>query len=480
MEKIMSKNKLKQFIGIMFLTVIAFFGIAGNNSAVQATSEANFMTTVNIHKIETSATPKDLTADELENGISDLTEWFGEGAKPLQGVQFYIYSVTQQQYQNMTAASASYDTEEEVEAYVGAEATRVSTDATDGEGVTSVDLGEGYYWVIEQPLTTVASSTAVPFGLTLPYTNSVGTANLETINVYPKNTLEATPTVSKALDPETTIEGSQYIGQEFAWTVTSDVPNGIEEYTKYKFTDVLDQALDYVRVDMVSPQGLTKDVDYTVSYNNHTVTVEFTLTGIGKLEDTDIIEFDVVTKMNNKAVPGTSIKNNVTLTYETPHTDGPVDEPNEEEPEVFTGGHDFKKTIDTTDGEGLAKAEFVIQNSKGEYIIQDATTKAVTFTGSIDDATRFISGVDGTFAVDGLAFGDYTLVETKAPSGYALPTNPDTAFTVTKTSHTEVATIVNKAITIPQTGGMGTILFTVVGLALMIFAVVYYKKTNQA
>ena len=86
--------------------------------------------------------------------------------------------------------------------------------------------------------------------------------------------------------------------------------------------------------------------------------------------------------------------------------------------------------------------------------------------------------------LNGLAAGDYWLVETKAPEGYSGITAP-IKITITKSGDAEVTNwtiskdgtveddkiidIENSAGTIlPGTGGMGTILFTVVGVALIL------------
>lgn len=120
-----------------------------------------------------------------------------------------------------------------------------------------------------------------------------------------------------------------------------------------------------------------------------------------------------------------------------------------------------------------------------------------------DSAFKFTSNEKGQFEVTGLAEGQYTLVETKAPEGYALPTNPEIAnFKVDKDSYTKDANGVkyegkeavgketekdikdaqrvnNKKVTIPQTGGIGTVIFTVAGLIIMGAAIYALKKNNQ-
>ena len=108
----------------------------------------------------------------------------------------------------------------------------------------------------------------------------------------------------------------------------------------------------------------------------------------------------------------------------------------------------------------------------------------------------------GRLEINGIAYGDYQLVEIKAPDGFAkLP--DEVKFTVSENSYKgdkakelkytltdkdegeAIAKdgygqqIVNKKVTIPQTGGIGTVLFTVVGIGLMAGAVMAMKKNRE-
>ena len=109
-------------------------------------------------------------------------------------------------------------------------------------------------------------------------------------------------------------------------------------------------------------------------------------------------------------------------------------------------------------------------------------------------ATKFYTNKDGQFEVTGLAYGTYRAVETKAPAGYAVPTNGGNfEFTVAEGSYNTEAggieykpgdttvtakKIVNNKITIPQTGGIGSLIFIVAGLAIMTGAFIAYKKSQ--
>lgn len=108
---------------------------------------------------------------------------------------------------------------------------------------------------------------------------------------------------------------------------------------------------------------------------------------------------------------------------------------------------------------------------------------------------KFVSNKDGQIVVDGLAYGKYELLEEKAPEGFAKLSAPIkfTVGTVGKEAQTEyninyeladkdkkdALEVKNKKVTIPQTGGMGTVLFTVVGISLMAGAVIAMKKNRE-
>lgn len=168
---------------------------------------------------------------------------------------------------------------------------------------------------------------------------------------------------------------------------------------------------------------------------------------------------------------------------------------------VFTYGLDVTK-VDSKNAETKLKdAEFKLKNSDDKW----ATITDGKVTGWADAESQgsvLKSGKDGKFKVEGLDNGDYTLKETKAPAGYNLPAN---GFSVTLTATTAnnqtwdgtastaltgLAVKVNGtagtgsvdtglgAITIkntqgsslPSTGGMGTVLLYVAGIAVFVLA----------
>ena len=168
---------------------------------------------------------------------------------------------------------------------------------------------------------------------------------------------------------------------------------------------------------------------------------------------------------------------------------------------VFTYGLDVTK-VDSKNAETKLKdAEFKLKNSDGKW----ATITDGKVTGWADAESQgaiLKSGEDGKFKVEGLDNGGYTLVETKAPAGYNLPADGfsvtlgattknnqtwngtasaaliDLAVKVDQTGGTGNVDTGLGAITIqntqgsslPSTGGMGTVLLYVAGIAVFVLA----------
>lgn len=168
---------------------------------------------------------------------------------------------------------------------------------------------------------------------------------------------------------------------------------------------------------------------------------------------------------------------------------------------VFTYGLDVTKVDSKESSTKLKDAEFKLKNSDNKWAtITDG--KVTGWTATENDGSVLKSDVEGNFKVTGLDDGTYTLVETKAPAGYNLPAN---GFSVTLTATTAngqtwngtantaltgLAVKVDQtdgtgnvdtglgAITIkntqgsslPSTGGMGTVLLYVAGIAVFVLA----------
>lgn len=149
--------------------------------------------------------------------------------------------------------------------------------------------------------------------------------------------------------------------------------------------------------------------------------------------------------------------------------------------------------------------------------LQDAYNKAFkearqqydweTSTDVPTNAVKLVSDAQGRFEIEGLKYGTYYLEEVRAPQGYAVNAEKQ-KFEVNSTSYKnhengvqytavddentaevdertiaaeadEAQQIVNRNLTIPQTGGIGSLIFIVAGLALMGVAFVAMKRRNS-
>lgn len=158
---------------------------------------------------------------------------------------------------------------------------------------------------------------------------------------------------------------------------------------------------------------------------------------------------------------------------------------------------EIEVTIGTEQVKGKTAVMAKIAELQGKYETAfKAAKNAYTWVDSQDAANvvKLVSDAQGKFEIVGLEKGTYSLVETKAPGKYAKLN--DQEFTVgegTYASHengvkyegtenvvngtgNEAQRIDNKLISIPQTGGIGTIIFTAIGLAIMASAIIAIKK----
>lgn len=139
--------------------------------------------------------------------------------------------------------------------------------------------------------------------------------------------------------------------------------------------------------------------------------------------------------------------------------------------------------LDSVTNAPLSGAEFDLYRE-----VSSGTEGAVAFTmldnttiyGIKINAASLVTGIDGkTSVVGNLIQGDYFIVETKAPVGYKLLLEP-VRITLIHPTLNITQTIINvKAPELPQTGGVGTMVFSIAGIGLMIGALLAYKKYNS-
>ena len=306
------------------------------------------------------------------------------------------------------------------------------------------------------------------------------------------------------------------IGQTVTYTLEVDVPDYPDNAVDKKFiiADYLSEGLTIdsrsIRIynysgDEERPIGteITKSfVDYSFSeasvHPEEGVSPSFAKSFAGDygiLADKVIVQYNAT--VNEKAVVMVStdtdneLDNKVYLIYNNnPYTeDGYREIPDEER--VYTYALQVVKTGE--EGDSMEGAELTLKLSNSGENLQFVMTGAGEYRRPLpneaDNLTEtLVTNASGLITIEGLDLGTYILTETKAPSGYELPANPETTVTLADengadgkpdgilnndTDGTYEQTVVNtKPGFLPKTGGIGTAVFTVCGIVLMAGAVV--------
>ena len=379
------------------------------------------------------------------------------------------------------------------------------TDAT-GELIFS-NLPKGYYFV-EENLTydtpkvdgkeVNITSKMKPFVVAVPMTGKDGESWLTDVHVYPKN---------EGLNPEKKPEvPSVNVGDEVKWSVTANIPTDFSDYKRFSIVDELDEKLNFVEnsVEVFGTEAngttvvetLANPADFGVTHtpasgpDKEKIVIALTPEGIAKLAanvDAVKIRIDFKTTVNKNIndVEKNEVTNTATIEYENTTTpDGEIKTP---PTEVNTGEVSIKKK--DQDGNNLSGAEFKLYYLDGSdkyYIYKNASDEIKAFkdgdtvpgeyslyeVSSNNSGLATFSGLQ-THKADGSAMV-YYIEETKAPSGYNLLQDPVKAsFDDEDTNHVVVKDIVNKkGFTLPNTGGVGTLLLVVFGIVLIGLAII--------
>lgn len=390
--------------------------------------------------------------------------------------------------------------------------------ATDGKyTATFTNLDYGYY-VVAVPGATVADTNSQYAALVRVHST--------TVSVDIKGAL---PTVDKKVQVDGTGKDATdaKIGDTLKFTLTSTIPD-MSAYNTYTFNfkDTLSKGLTFGQVDSVKvgDTALTTDTDYTVATapaDNGKTLLTVTMKNF-KNQQANVGKKITVTytaTLNKDAVVGGAGNvNSATIQYSNnPSTNG-TGESEPSKVRVFTYGF----TVDKYTGKNyddtatrLAGAEFTLAHKGGTAIsfvkVADSVTQnAVYRVAKADEAgatTTITTPANGKVDFQGLKNGEYTLTETEAPAGYnklasaigvkvhGQNNGTDTTHaTVTitynndnngsnydQTASNGVIPVQNKSgVTLPGTGGMGTIAFTVIGVLVIALGVAWTLKRKNA
>jgi len=315
-----------------------------------------------------------------------------------------------------------------------------------------------------------------------------------------KNENPLTPPSKTAKVGDVDVNGKTVnVGDTVDFTVSAAVPASAANYDVYPFTitDTASKGLKVAETNTFKVQVDGKDVDaalYKVEQTGSAAVGTTTIITFASAKSlagkTIVVSYTgVVTKDALTGLDG-SVDNKATIT-----TNGGTS--GEGKTESKTYGFQFKKIGVDNDANALAGAQFVVKKKDGKFLKQDTESKAWSSVDDQTNATVFTSGADGLVQFKGLAAGDYTVMETSAPNGYAqnfrvtfdvsiaengtVTFKQDLLHQVTLPTDDQIATVKNvKSITqLPLTGAAGTTLFTVVALLVAGAGVTVAVKSRQ-
>ena len=393
--------------------------------------------------------------------------------------------------------------------------TTVSSNAAGGQyTATFTGLDYGYYVV------------AVP-GATLADTNSeyATLVSVDSTNVD-ANIKGDLPTVVKKVNGESAT--SAKIGDTLTFTLTSTIPDmsAYDTYT-FNFKDTLSQGLTFKQVDSVKVEGanssLTEGTDYSVTTTSKTSGETLLTVAMNEFKKQQANAGKTITvtytaTLNEKAVVGGHGNiNSATIQYSNDPSSGGTGESEPSKVRVFTYGF----TVDKYTGDSysdravrLPGAKFTLAPKDGDPMsfVQvnagSATANAVYRVAKAGETgtTTITTPASGKVDFQGLKNGEYTLTETEAPAGYNklasaigvkvdgqndgtdttnakvnITYNNDNGSDYDQTASDGVIPVQNKSgVTLPGTGGMGTIAFTVIGVLVIALGVAWTLKRKNA
>lgn len=389
--------------------------------------------------------------------------------------------------------------------------------------VKSLEYGEYFF-----------QETAAPSGYGVDYTkksfeiNENNYKTKQTINM--KNS--KLPTVDKKIkDPSSgDLVDSLNINRDkvYSYQIDASIPTNIGSYKQFKLTDKIDNRLNY-------QDGTAKLTIDGQDFNGANITYEngelvANVTDFKALKEFAgkklVLSFDAKIKPDAVLKTGeTGIPNTVKLDFNNgggSYTDPSVPPgdnvpPGENTPPPTTppttppvvvtpqdGGMKISKVDAQTDeiikiGSTVnsvtikSGATFDLKNSDGSNVSLPSGSLVTVNGQKVTSLNGLNTGDSGELVIKGLDTGNYQLIETKAPTytatedgkevtkSYRLLEKPLSVKVVAGDDNITTLKVENSKSgwNLPDTGGMGTILFTIIGLGLMILALLLFRRKKN-
>ncbi|MBJ8203989.1 isopeptide-forming domain-containing fimbrial protein [Bacillus cereus] len=346
------------------------------------------------------------------------------------------------------------------------------TDANGHIRVQGLEYGEYYFQETKAPKGYIIDPTKREFFVKNSGTiNEDGTITSGTVvKLEVKNYEE--PTIDKKINAKLEALPINPL-TNYNYDIKTLIPEDIKEYKKYVVTDTLDNRLVIQGKPIVKIDGAEVNANVVeVAIEGQKVTA--TVKDFTKLDGKKEFHLQIKSQVKEGVPSGSEILNTAKIDFTNKND---VMGEKESKPVVVvptTGIIELTK-IDGANKNKLKGAEFVLKDHNGKIVV--VAGKEVTG----------VSDEHGVIKWSNIPYGDYQIFETKAPTytkedgtkaSYQLLKDPIDV-KISENNQTVKLTIENNKSgwILPVTGGIGTTLFTVIGLTLMLTAaLVFFRK----
>ncbi|MDA1895971.1 SpaA isopeptide-forming pilin-related protein [Bacillus cereus group sp. BcHK28] len=403
----------------------------------------------------TSADGKDLNYDvhiypknETKRGSVELIKK-GEGGRVLEGAEFHLFK------KNEDGTHTQVKTPHPL------------VSGTDGKiHVESLEYGDYYFIEEKAPKGYITSKQEYSFSIRekdIPVKLEKDVVNFKE------------PTIEKTINDDSKNAGINR-ETEYTYDIKTLLPEDIQTYKNYVVTDVLDDRLEIVGTPVVTIDG-KKVVDSTVNVIVAGQKVIASIEDFSKVTGKEL-HLQITAKIRSNVESGVKIPNKAVLDFVN-KDDVSSEKDGKPSNEVVVTPTMGNIKIEKVDGKNknlkLEGARFELRDKKGNVVTVNKK--------KMDD----ITDANGIITWNEIPYGEYQIVETVAPKykdedgaveQYQKLRDPIDIKIDKDKNVIDLQVENNKSgWIIPATGGMGTILFTVVGLLLMVTAAfIFFRK----